>query len=92
MGANNLVGTCVIGGECDDNGGIATGSCSTVTSQAKCCVYQMACGMTTEFNNTYFHNPGFPDSYRGGSRFVHSYDRMCLWVAEMLISEMGHSV
>lgn len=30
---------------------------------------QMACGMTTEFNNTYFHNPGFPDSYRGGSRW-----------------------
>lgn len=38
MGANNLIGTCVVGGECDDNGGIATGGCSSVTSQAKCCV------------------------------------------------------
>ncbi|GAB0097031.1 uncharacterized protein DMENIID0001_126230 [Sergentomyia squamirostris] len=67
-GGNNLLGTCQISGECSDNGGIATGSCSTVTAQAVCCVYQLACGRTTSFNNTYFYNPDFPASYRGGNR------------------------
>lgn len=38
MGSSNLIGTCGLAGECDDNGGIATGSCSTVTPQAVCCV------------------------------------------------------
>ncbi|XP_059614664.1 uncharacterized protein LOC132260513 [Phlebotomus argentipes] len=67
-GGNNLLGTCQVNGECSENGGISTGSCSTVTSQAVCCVYQMACGRSTSYNNTYFYNPGFPTSYRGGER------------------------
>lgn len=37
-GSNQLAGTCVLGGECADGGGIATGTCSTLTRQAVCCV------------------------------------------------------
>lgn len=37
-GSNSLAGTCVLAGECSDAGGIATGSCSTLTRQAVCCV------------------------------------------------------
>lgn len=33
---------------------------------------QLACGRTTSFNNTYFYNPGFPASYRGGNRLINT--------------------
>lgn len=36
-GRNNLIGTCLVRGECRDNGGIFAGSCSTITTQAVCC-------------------------------------------------------
>lgn len=38
VGSNQLLGTCVLGGECRAAGGIVTGSCSTITRQALCCV------------------------------------------------------
>lgn len=38
IGSNRLLGTCVLGGECRAAGGIVTGSCSTITRQAVCCV------------------------------------------------------
>lgn len=36
--SNGLTGTCQIRGECDANGGIAYGTCSTLTTQSVCCV------------------------------------------------------
>lgn len=38
VGANQMQGTCVVRGECQDDGGIPAGSCSTVTNQAVCCI------------------------------------------------------
>lgn len=38
LGANQLMGTCVLAGECKQAGGIATGSCNSLTRQATCCV------------------------------------------------------
>lgn len=38
LGANQLMGTCVLHGECKKAGGVATGSCNSVTRQATCCV------------------------------------------------------
>ncbi|KAJ6642074.1 hypothetical protein Bhyg_07020 [Pseudolycoriella hygida] len=66
-GINDLTGTCVLAGECKDAGGIATGTCTTLTVQAVCCVYQATCGDTASYNNTYFVNPGYPGSWSGGS-------------------------
>lgn len=66
--SNSLTGTCVLKGECSDAGGFSSGSCSTVTAQATCCVYQQSCGTSTSFNNTYFYNSGYPSTYSGGSK------------------------
>uniref|UniRef100_A0A034WPS7 uncharacterized protein LOC105232641 n=1 Tax=Bactrocera dorsalis TaxID=27457 RepID=A0A034WPS7_BACDO len=68
VGANQLAGTCVVRGECSDNGGVAAGTCSTITTQAVCCIYQLGCGSTTSYNNTYFYNSGYPGTYAGGGR------------------------
>lgn len=38
VGSNQLMGTCVLAGECTTDGGIATGSCNSITRQAVCCV------------------------------------------------------
>lgn len=38
VGSNQLMGTCVLAGECTTAGGIATGSCNSITRQAVCCV------------------------------------------------------
>ncbi|EDV96211.1 uncharacterized protein LOC6556541 [Drosophila grimshawi] len=67
-GNNLLMGTCAIRGECTDNNGVAAGSCSTITSQAVCCIYQRTCGASTNFNNTYFYNSNYPAPYSGGGR------------------------
>ncbi|CAD7082002.1 unnamed protein product [Hermetia illucens] len=67
-GANQMLGTCVIRGECSDGGGVSTGSCNSITSQAVCCVYQLTCGGSTNFNNTYFYNSGYPGTFNGGSK------------------------
>ncbi|XP_036336598.1 uncharacterized protein LOC118746796 [Rhagoletis pomonella] len=67
-GANQLSGTCVVRGECSDNGGVAAGTCTTVTTQAVCCIYQLGCGSSTSYNNTYFYNSGYPGTYGGGGR------------------------
>ncbi|XP_034657705.1 uncharacterized protein LOC117894642 [Drosophila subobscura] len=67
-GNNLLLGTCVISGECSDNSGVGAGSCSTITSQAICCIYQRTCGASTSYNNTYFYNSNYPAPYAGGGR------------------------
>ncbi|KAM7357956.1 uncharacterized protein ACRADG_003105 isoform 1-T1 [Cochliomyia hominivorax] len=67
-GKNNLHGTCMVRGECADNGGVSAGGCSTITNQAVCCIYQKTCGATTQYNNTYFYNSGYPGTYSGGGR------------------------
>ncbi|XP_075150257.1 uncharacterized protein LOC142224369 [Haematobia irritans] len=67
-GKNNLFGTCMVRGECSDNGGVSAGSCSTITNQAVCCIYQKTCGATTHYNNTYFYNSGYPGTYGGGGK------------------------
>ncbi|KAH8257033.1 hypothetical protein KR038_001735 [Drosophila bunnanda] len=67
-GNNLLLGTCVINGECSDNSGVAAGSCSSITSQAICCIYQRTCGASTSYNNTYFYNSNYPAPYAGGGR------------------------
>ncbi|XP_026847597.1 uncharacterized protein LOC6600581 [Drosophila persimilis] len=67
-GNNLLLGTCVIAGECTDNSGVAAGSCSTITTQAICCIYQRTCGASTTYNNTYFYNSNYPAPYAGGGR------------------------
>ncbi|XP_053674635.1 uncharacterized protein LOC128724938 [Anopheles nili] len=59
-------GTCLIAGECKDNGGLASGSCSTRTNQAVCCVYTKSCGGSTTLNSTYFTNAGYPGPYNDG--------------------------
>uniref|UniRef100_A0AAG5D896 CUB domain-containing protein n=1 Tax=Anopheles atroparvus TaxID=41427 RepID=A0AAG5D896_ANOAO len=63
---SGLSGTCLIAGECRDNGGLASGSCSTRTNQAVCCVYTQSCGGSTNLNSTYFTNAGYPGPYNGG--------------------------
>ncbi|XP_049295387.1 uncharacterized protein LOC125770120 [Anopheles funestus] len=63
---SGLSGTCLIAGECKDNGGLASGSCSTRTNQAVCCVYTKSCGGSTNLNSTYFTNNGYPGPYNGG--------------------------
>ncbi|TDG53067.1 hypothetical protein AWZ03_000610 [Drosophila navojoa] len=68
LGNNLLMGTCMINGECKDNNGVAAGSCSTITNQAVCCIYQRTCGASTSFNNTYFYNSNYPAPYAGGGR------------------------
>uniref|UniRef100_A0A182I6N7 CUB domain-containing protein n=1 Tax=Anopheles arabiensis TaxID=7173 RepID=A0A182I6N7_ANOAR len=61
---SGLSGTCLIAGECKDNGGLASGSCSSRTNQAVC--YTKSCGGSTNLNSTYFTNSGFPGPYNGG--------------------------
>ncbi|XP_050072956.1 uncharacterized protein LOC126561051 [Anopheles maculipalpis] len=63
---SGLSGTCLIAGECKDNGGLASGTCSTRTNQAVCCVYTKSCGDSTTLNSTYFTNSGYPGPYGGG--------------------------
>ncbi|XP_030385030.1 uncharacterized protein LOC115632153 [Scaptodrosophila lebanonensis] len=67
-GNNRLTGTCVLSGECTDTTGVAAGSCSTITNQAVCCIYQRTCGASTTYNNTYFYNSNYPGTYAGGGR------------------------
>lgn len=40
-GKNNLHGTCMVRGECADNGGVSAGGCSTITNQAVCCICKL---------------------------------------------------
>ncbi|XP_001849904.2 uncharacterized protein LOC6040518 [Culex quinquefasciatus] len=64
--SNGLTGTCQIRGECDANGGIAYGTCSTLTTQSVCCVFVGTCGGSSSQNVTYFRNSGYPAPYNGG--------------------------
>ncbi|XP_055534897.1 uncharacterized protein LOC129724216 [Wyeomyia smithii] len=65
-GTNGLTGTCQIRGECAANGGLASGSCTTLTTQAVCCTFITSCGTSTSQNVTYFTNTGYPSPFNGG--------------------------
>ncbi|XP_055913510.1 uncharacterized protein LOC129947103 [Eupeodes corollae] len=67
-GTNSMKGTCQVRGECMDGGGITAGSCSSITTQAVCCVYTATCGGSTSNNNTYFYNTNYPGTFNGASR------------------------
>ncbi|XP_050737868.1 uncharacterized protein LOC127009124 [Eriocheir sinensis] len=56
-------GTCLPFNDCDLNGGITSGTCSS--GFASCCLLQRTCGGSTRYNNTYFVNPGFSDADTG---------------------------
>uniref|UniRef100_A0A182M4H6 CUB domain-containing protein n=1 Tax=Anopheles culicifacies TaxID=139723 RepID=A0A182M4H6_9DIPT len=49
---SGLSGTCLIAGECKDNGGLASDT--------------QSCGGSTNLNSTYFTNSGYPGPYNGG--------------------------
>ncbi|XP_065073926.1 uncharacterized protein LOC135697968 [Ochlerotatus camptorhynchus] len=72
MGSNGLSGTCQIRGECAANGGIASGSCNSITFQAVCCVYVNTCGGSGSNNITYFQNSGYPAAYNGGGSCIYT--------------------
>ncbi|XP_055535733.1 uncharacterized protein LOC129724676 [Wyeomyia smithii] len=70
LATNGLTGTCLIRGECSDNGGLFGGSCSTLTNQATCCLFSQTCGGTTRLNSTYFTNAGYPGSLNDGGSCI----------------------
>lgn len=68
VGSNQLMGTCVLAGECTTAGGIATGSCNPLTRQAVCCVCKWIwrfkrCIPTADWAQIYFRN----ESFRSGN-------------------------
>ncbi|XP_062550468.1 uncharacterized protein LOC134215262 [Armigeres subalbatus] len=71
-GSNGLLGTCQVKGECAANGGIGMGTCSTLSTQATCCVYRATCGGSGSQNITYFQNSGYPAPYNGGGSCVYT--------------------
>ncbi|KAF2367735.1 CUB domain [Trinorchestia longiramus] len=58
---NGLHGTCYSEKECDELGGIKSGSCAG--TYGVCCVMKSSCGQTISYNNTYWSSPGYPSSY-----------------------------
>ncbi|XP_071452341.1 uncharacterized protein [Hetaerina americana] len=66
LGTNNLAGICYSRRECQLNGGVGFGTCAN--GIGVCCVVALSCGTTSNFNCTYFTNPGYPGSYTGGDR------------------------
>ncbi|EZA49837.1 hypothetical protein DMN91_005680 [Ooceraea biroi] len=63
---DQLNGTCFTRRECTNFGGNPSGPCAN--GLGTCCVFQKSCGSTTNINNTYFVNPRYPITYRGGER------------------------
>lgn len=61
---NVMTGTCLARRECNNLNGTITGTCAS--RRGRCCVVSRSCGATTNVNNTYFTNPGYPASYAGG--------------------------
>ncbi|CRK86160.1 CLUMA_CG000036, isoform A [Clunio marinus] len=71
VGTNKLIGTCTLALQCSDIGGTTTGAtaCSQAnTRQASCCIVTKTCGSSADYNNTYFVNSGYPQTFPGGSR------------------------
>nr|XP_050847064.1 uncharacterized protein LOC127062600 isoform X2 [Vespula vulgaris] len=66
LASNSLNGTCFTRRECYNYGGTPSGTCAN--GLGICCVFQKTCGSTTNINNTYFINPGYPTTYKGGER------------------------
>ncbi|XP_053688704.1 uncharacterized protein LOC128737946 [Sabethes cyaneus] len=85
VASNGLTGTCLIRGECADNGGLFGGNCSTLTSQATCCIFSQTCGGTTNLNSTYFTNVGYPGSYNGGGSCVFTINPCSASVCQLRI-------
>lgn len=95
MGTNSLIGTCILGDQCDDLGGTTTGttSCSQAnTKQASCCIVTKTCGGQTQYNNTYFVHPGYPQTYAGGSRCNMQVTRMGTDVCQLRIDFLDFSL
>ncbi|XP_015186546.1 PREDICTED: uncharacterized protein LOC107071777 [Polistes dominula] len=66
LASNSLNGTCFTRRECNSYGGTPSGTCAN--GLGICCIFQKSCGSTTNINNTYFINPGYPTTYKGGER------------------------
>ncbi|XP_055620810.1 uncharacterized protein LOC129765032 [Toxorhynchites rutilus septentrionalis] len=66
VASNGLTGTCMIRGECLENGGLSGGSCNNNTRQATCCLLTGTCGGSTNLNSTYFSNFGYPSAVNEG--------------------------
>ncbi|CAO1389576.1 unnamed protein product [Diamesa hyperborea] len=95
VGSNQLMGTCVISGECDELGGTSAGraACSGAnTKQATCCVLSKACGGTTQYRNTYFYNPGYPSVFAGGSRCNYQVTRESTDICQLRIDFLEFSL
>ncbi|GLV43813.1 uncharacterized protein CBL_11607 [Carabus blaptoides fortunei] len=73
LGANNLTGTCYTRRQCARLPGVPSGTCARRIGV--CCIVQRTCGATSSANNTYFINPGFPNSYAGGTRCTMTVQR-----------------
>jgi len=60
MATDGNMGTCYTAAECSAKGGVATGMCAS--NYGVCCVAVINpnCPVTTQQNNTYIVNPGFP--------------------------------
>ncbi|GAB0093103.1 uncharacterized protein DMENIID0001_081660 [Sergentomyia squamirostris] len=53
-----LNGTCYHQLECEQQGGVGIANCAN--GFGVCCVFQLGCGGTTDQEESYFENPGFP--------------------------------
>ncbi|XP_066600385.1 uncharacterized protein [Prorops nasuta] len=73
IASNNFIGTCFTRRECLNYGGTPSGSCAN--GLGICCIFQKTCGATTNINNTYFINPNYPTTYKGGDRCTISIQR-----------------
>ncbi|KAJ8954031.1 hypothetical protein NQ318_004324, partial [Aromia moschata] len=60
-------GTCYTSSQCDNVGGIASGTCA-LNDIGVCCTIQKSCGESSSLNNTYFFNSGFPSTVAGGTQ------------------------
>lgn len=94
-GTNNLIGTCVLRGQCNDLGGTQTGAaaCSqSNTFQAACCIVTKTCGGSTQFNNTYFVSSNYPLGYPGGGRCNLRVTRMGTDICQLKINFLDMSL
>jgi len=57
------MGTCLPSKDCTSNSGTASGSCAK--GFGVCCIAQRTCGESTNYNNTYFVNPGYTGTDTG---------------------------
>ncbi|XP_050697509.1 uncharacterized protein LOC126985948 [Eriocheir sinensis] len=58
--SDNSTGTCASAGDCARGGGKADGTCNS--GFAVCCVYQLRCGQTLRYNNSYLVNDDYPST------------------------------